>query len=98
MSRVLYIKIDFFKNTDFSKVPSNMITNIYKDIVEVFNKISQAIMNAVNNKSVPKKQKAQHYLIIYTESDELIIYNAMTGIQIFSKYLKIILEYLKKKF
>jgi hypothetical protein len=62
-----------------------MINNIYKDIIEIFNKVTTNITNFFQNKSETKKQKANHYLIMFTQSEELIIYNAMIGNQILSK-------------
>lgn len=63
-----------------------MINNIYKDITEIFNKLSQNFSNLINNKiAVNKIQKAIHYLIVFSESGELSIYNALSGDQIMSK-------------
>jgi hypothetical protein len=62
-----------------------MIINIYKDIIEIFNKVTLNFTNFFQNKSEVKRQKANYYLIMFTQSEELLIYNAMTGNQILSR-------------
>ena len=83
--QVFIFNIDIVHNYNFYSVPSNLFHNIYIDLIDIINRLKNNILNVLENKSLAKKDKTKNYLIIFTRSEELIIYDAMNGNKIINK-------------
>jgi hypothetical protein len=69
-------------------IPFNIIHNIINDLNEIAMRVKSNIQSIVENKK-SGKSKTKHYLIIFTESEDLFILNADTGLIHLEKYIYI---------
>ena len=77
--------LDILHSYNFYSIPKNLLHNIYTDLIDIFFRLKSNILNVIENKIAIEKDRTKTYLIIFTISEELIIYDAINGNKLINK-------------